>query len=582
MTTTPTFWSNGTITFSNDIFAFNPKVAALADDSFVIVWEDGNDLFGRHLDPLGSFTSGNFLSSLSGATTKDLFNPVIFQQDNGAVVVEYGLVFSQTMLPPTIDRDVRWHLLNSDFSPNASSFGIEVSSADEIFLAATARSDGAGDFGSAVAYRYNVGPTDSVVLRFVDPLGNQASNQIFVAEADPGALLPPSLASRHTGHVVIAYTKKTGGIGFHIYAKNGSDLTGEVVVSNTGSFPNVAALDGPSTGIHVVAWQDAGGIMFKRYSAGVALDSNPVAIANSGGLLPHVAPLKDGGFLIVWGQAFGTESDGSADFDLAIQRFAADGSPVGDRVFIDQPGDQGPFAVNVATLADGRVVIVFNNETGDATNLTKLDYAILDPRDPLILGTNGNDTIVSRIEGAKILGLDGDDTLIGMNAKDVLKGGNGNDNLSGGLGNDRLVGGPGNDVLFGVNGKDKLLGGPGDDVLNGGKGPDKLKGGPGSNVYVFTDVKDSKPGKPDKIVKFLRGADTIDLSEIDAIPGGTHDPFKFIGKKGFSGEAGELHYVKNGGSVLVEGDVKGNGKADFRIEVTKVSKLSANDFDLDL
>ena len=123
-----------------------------------------------------------------------------------------------------------------------------------------------------------------------------------------------------------------------------------------------------------------------------------------------MAGLKDGGFLIVWGQAFGIESDASADFDLAIQRFDGNGNAVGDRMFIDEPGDQGPFDVSVTTLADGRVAIAFSNETGDSTDQTKLDYVILDPRDTTILGTNGADTIlVGRLDGSTIQGFGGAD-----------------------------------------------------------------------------------------------------------------------------------------------------------------------------
>lgn len=448
MVTTPTFWS-GVVTFDNNFLQsfFSPKVTALADDSFAIVWEEGSgDIFGRRFNELGSVASvPNFLSSLTGAVTQPTFNPVLFQQADGRVVVNYGLQFDDSPL----ERDVFWHSVNSFTTPDSNRFGTENSPIDEIFFDATARSDGVGDFGSVIAYRRVVGTQDHVVLRFVDSFGNQASNQIFVLEADPGSFMPPVLASRHTGHVVFAYTKVGGGIGFHIYAKDETDLTGgEVLVSATGNFPDLVTLQGPGTGVHVIAWQDTAGIMFRRYSAGVALDNAPVQIADSAGLLPHIAPLKDGGFMVVWGQAFGTETGGSADFDLAIQRFDFNGNPVGNRVFVDEPGDQGPFGVSVDTLADGRVVIAFANETGDATDLTTLDYVILDPREPTIFGTNNADTIVARLDGSTIDGFAGDDILRGMDAADTLRGGDGNDTLNGGAGADEMRGGADDDIYI--------------------------------------------------------------------------------------------------------------------------------------
>jgi Ca2+-binding RTX toxin-like protein len=505
MTTTPTFWSS-VVTFDNNYLQsfFAPKVTGLADGSFAVVWEDASgDLFGRRFNELGSVASGpNFLSSLTTSITKPIFNPVLFQQADGRVVVNYGLLFDDSPL----DRDVYWHSVNSFTAPDSNRYGVETSGVDEIFLAATERSDGVGDFGSVVAFRRAIGAQDDVVLRFLDAFGNQVSNPIFVTDAEPGAFSSPVLASRHTGHVVFAYTKKGhAGVGFHIYAKDGTDLTGgEVLVSATGGIPDLVALDGASTGIHVIAWQDAAGIMFRRYSAGVALDAAPVPIGGSaGGLLPKIAALKDGGFLVIWGQAFGKERDDSADFDLAIQRFDINGNAVGDRLFIDEPGDQGPFDVSVDTLADGRVVITFANETGDATNLTTLDYVILDPRDSTILGTNDADNIVGRLDGSTIQGFAGDDTLRGMDAADTLIGGDGKDTL---------IGGGGADLLRGGSGADLLIGGDGNDRLSGGKGGDEMRGGKGGDTYFVNS-------KNDKVVEEKNsGADTVKSSVSFTLP----------------------------------------------------------------
>ena len=95
MTTTPTFWGNE-VPFSTLFFDdFNPKVAALKDGTFSIVWErEGGNLVGRHLNELGSFTGGDFLSALSGSTTKAMGSPQVFQQTDGSVVVNYAQEFA--------------------------------------------------------------------------------------------------------------------------------------------------------------------------------------------------------------------------------------------------------------------------------------------------------------------------------------------------------------------------------------------------------------------------------------------------------------------------------------------------------
>jgi len=182
------------------------------------------------------------------------------------------------------------------------------------------------------------------------------------------------------------------------------------------------------------------------------------------------------------------------------------------------------------------------NETGDATNITRLDYVILDPRESVLTGTAGADTLIARIDDSQMSGLDGNDTLTGMDGDDVLKGGNGVDILAGGLGRDTLI------------------------------------GGADSDTFDFNLATESTKKLPDVIKDFLRGEDHIDLSGIDAIIGGADDPFTFIGKKHFHHTAGELHYVKDHGNVFVEGDTDGNGKADFRIEVQHLHKLGIGDF----
>ena len=369
----------------------------------------------------------------------------------------------------------------------------------------------------------------------------------------------PALAGRHTGHVIVAYENFTTAtsardIRFHIYAPNEFDVSGEVIVSATNvnaAFPDVVSLIGPSTGNFVVAWQKSGGIDFRRYFAnGTALDAAPVPIADLAGLLPHIAPTKDGGFLVVWGQAFGTESDASADFDLAIQRFDGNGVAVGSRLFIDEPGDQGPFSTNVTTLSDGRVLIAFNNETGDATGLTTLDYVILDPRDQTILGSNLDDTIVGRLDASTIDGFGGVDHLIGMDANDALDGGDA------------------------------------DDTLTGGKGKDLLIGGPGDDTFDFNSTLESRVNKADRIKDFRHGSglDHIDLVDIDAKTGGADNSFKFIATQAFHHKAGELHYVKHNlagtahDTTVVEGDVNGDGRADLQIVLTGLHTLHAGDF----
>jgi Ca2+-binding RTX toxin-like protein len=169
--------------------------------------------------------------------------------------------------------------------------------------------------------------------------------------------------------------------------------------------------------------------------------------------------------------------------------------------------------------------------------------------------------------------------LVGNSGNNTLAGGAGNDRLYGGAGNDTLDGGTGNDRLFGQDGNDTLLGGTGDDRLDGGIGRDVLRGGTGKDVFVFNEVSESAVGSArDVITDFMRGQDKIDLSAIDAREAtAANDAFTWFGTKAFTGAAGQLRFNDLGAEVFVQGDVDGDGVADFEIHV-KVATVAASDF----
>ena len=129
---------------------------------------------------------------------------------------------------------------------------------------------------------------------------------------------------------------------------------------------------------------------------------------------------------------------------------------------------------------------------------------------------------------------------------------------------DLLTGRAANDALSGMGGDDRILGGLGRDVLSGGTGAD---------VFVFNSVADSVIAtvRSDRITDFSRAeGDRIRLAAIDANvtnADGTNDAVTFIGAAGFTaGVAGQLRTFFNAaaGAPVVQGDVNGDGRADFQ------------------
>jgi Ca2+-binding RTX toxin-like protein len=163
-------------------------------------------------------------------------------------------------------------------------------------------------------------------------------------------------------------------------------------------------------------------------------------------------------------------------------------------------------------------------------------------------------------------------TGVGNDAANTLSGGGGADNLSGEGGNDRILAGAGDDVLNGGAGVDSLTGGFGRDILTGGADAD---------YFVFTSLDDFAAGADkDQVADFNRAeGDRVFLNTIDAVAGtAANDAFAFIGAGAFTNTAGQLRYAVDGANVRVQGDVNGDGVADFELEILGTASLLATDF----
>jgi VCBS repeat-containing protein len=279
----------------------------------------------------------------------------------------------------------------------------------------------------------------------------------------------------------------------------------------------------------------------------------------------------------------------------------------------------------VQALTAGQTVLdVITVSTLDGTQIP-LEFSITGQDEVVVkIGTAGNDRLTGTAGADDLRGLGGADTLLGNGGNDVLDGGAGADSLLGGAGDDRVIhdaadrlsdGGAGLlDVLVvsggtkvnlgasdqvtgdkgtttgfesvdasaaltsvtlrGGAGMNALAGGLGDDLLQGGRGADALTGGAGVDRFVFTAVADSAAGAADQISDFTSGSDRLDLTAIDAIAGGTKNAFSFIGGAAFSA-AGQLRYDQATG--LLEGDVTGDGVADFQLDLGPSQMLVVSD-----
>ncbi len=127
-----------------------------------------------------------------------------------------------------------------------------------------------------------------------------------------------------------------------------------------------------------------------------------------------------------------------------------------------------------------------------------------------------------------------------------------------------------------------LIGNSGSNVLSGKAGADTLTGGGSADTFAFADG-DSGTAIADRdlITDFVSGTDLLDLSAMDAnttILGS--QAFRFLGTAALDGSTGTLRYAYDAGRnvTTLEGDIDGDGTADFAIDLSGNITLSESDF----
>ncbi|HEY8358372.1 MAG TPA: calcium-binding protein, partial [Ramlibacter sp.] len=138
-----------------------------------------------------------------------------------------------------------------------------------------------------------------------------------------------------------------------------------------------------------------------------------------------------------------------------------------------------------------------------------------------------------------------------------------------------LKAGDGEQMLAGGGGDDTLSAGTGNDSLQGGEGSDRLTGGSGQDAFVYRWLGESRRGAHDVIIDFERGTDRLDFSEFFG------DSLTFIGDQGFGADAtNQLRFNYDGASksVMLYGSTDEDSRAEFVVQLSGLSTLSAGDF----
>ena len=332
-------------------------------------------------------------------------------------------------------------------------------------------------------------------------------------------------------------------------------------------------------------------------------------------------------FWLTGGRVMGSVSGGAGNDTYHVDRsdvIIADTTGGFDRVYSSVDFHLS-FGVEQLILTGGPRGLV-----GIGTNWANQMFG--DAGDDSLRGLGGNDSIDGSAGNNRISGGFGDDTLLAGPGDDLLSGGSGNDLIRVGYGNDTLQGGLGtdrlsfdmitdpggvdgnlttlkatfadaglmaisgfedmlgsafNDTLTGDLGPNWLLGGAGADMLYGGAGNDRLTGGAmgdvlngglGNDSFVYVAASESAGFDLDTLQGFQPGFDVIDLSQIDAFPGGADNAFGFIGSAGFTAGQAEVRAFQTAGTTVVEVRLAGSIIDDMQIVLSGLFALTAENF----
>jgi Ca2+-binding RTX toxin-like protein len=217
--------------------------------------------------------------------------------------------------------------------------------------------------------------------------------------------------------------------------------------------------------------------------------------------------------------------------------------------------------------------------------------------DDILLGGSGNDVLTGGLGADAMSGDTGDDLYYVDNASDstsenanegtdtvratvtftlsanienLIQDGSGNINATGnGLAN-AITGNGGNNSLDGGAGDDVLKGGLGNDILIGGTGNDVLVGGGGGDTFVVTAASIHTSGtiEVDTVNDLIAAqGDRLDLSAVDADSLTAGDQaFHLVG--GFTHHAAEMTLTFAAGVTVLNLDVDGDGRSDYRMTLT--------------
>lgn len=608
-------------------------------DTFGVDDPFGLGVFGQRYDAAGAKVGGVF--QVNTTVELDQTSPYVAALPDGGFVVSYATAFDRefTDLPLTLHAQ-RFDATGARVGPEAAFAPDNISAyggagvtalADGSYVVAFTALD--SSLQGSYLQRFTAAGTPAGERMLINSFQAGGQGGPMLATLTDGSFVVTWVSNGQDGSGSGIYLQRFDAAG----AKIGGELRANATTANHQGDPAISAL--PNGGF-VISWVSEGqdgsfaGVYAQMFSAagarvGPETRVNTVTALNQ--FEPSVTGLPGGGYIVAWT----TDSQDGTGLNIQAREFDASGAPVTGEVLVNTVTAGVQIRPAVASFPNGEVVITWLTAEGvfqrvfdgdgqappppppppppsttailtpgeDVVAALPADQLVLtapadfDPRDT-IAGGGGVDTLQLTQAGfldltapatfrgfERVIGSDGGDVILAsagrLSGLTLIDGGAGVDRLqlkSAGTLDVRDIDLVGIELLAGSAGKDQLIGNAAANALSGGDGADRITGGAGADRFVYGALTDSDGNARDQILDFSRAdGDRIDLRAIDAVAGGVDDAFALVAA--FTRAAGQLVAAPNGGGrVLVQGDVNGDGRADFAIEVTSSTALAAGDF----
>jgi Ca2+-binding RTX toxin-like protein len=459
------------------------RVVGLADGGFVVVWQASIanstrfnlEIRAQRFDANGGFVGGEFI--VAQVAGHQMSAPSVAAIPTGGFVVTWGDSVS----------GARVRVYDANGSAAGEEFGAQttvlttvlqtdvavLSTGEYLVTWDVGIPGGAGQPMSYDSYARLFGASGALTDVFpISTSANAAQRTSRVIALEAGGFAVTWTDSRPIDGAEYGYE-----VMLRLYDANGNAVGEEIHVNatqlGTQADSEITAL---VHGGFVVTWVNFASatptVVAQRFdNSGAKIGDEIVASPQSGGATtPAIVALADGGFALSWAQEYINENGVSARAIL-VQRYTADGAPLGTAVPISSPDAISTQQPSLAKLESGRLVGVWTDYTNNpySNSFLPLKAIVVDPLTS-IMGSDVADILTGTGGYLAIEGLGDDDTLTGSDGIDLIDGGTGDDTIFGGGGDDQIWGDAGDDDINGGAGYDQIWGGDGDDRIDGGTG----------------------------------------------------------------------------------------------------------------